>query len=215
MAKIRVLLVEDHPLYRMGVDMALSSLNSNCTIVQECDNVVNAKAFINDHPSDIDLILLDFFLPDGNGLEVVKAAKKRCPWVKILVISEERDNPYLTALFDLGINGFLNKDVTPQHLTMVIASVAQGHNYFSSELLDLVDRRSNEKKVHGAEIDALSKREIEIIRLCAKGLSAKEVAESLLISPRTVESHKDRIFSKLNIRSTVELANFALRAGIL
>ena len=183
--------------------------------MEECDNVRKANTFIEEHPSEIDLILLDFFLPDGNGLEVVKAAKLRCPWAKILVISAENNNPYITSLIDAGINGFINKDITSQDLSLVIASVVQGHNYFSKEVLDIMDRNSSEKVVHSSEIDTLSNREIEIIRLCAKGLSAKEVASALNISPRTVESHKDRIFSKLNVNSTVELTNFALRAGIL
>lgn len=215
MANTRVLLVEDHPLYRMGLHLALSYSTSNCSIVEECDNVRKANTFIEEHPSEIDLILLDFFLPDGNGLEVVKAAKLRCPWAKILVISAENNNPYITSLIDAGINGFINKDITSQDLSLVIASVVQGHNYFSKEVLDIMDRNSSEKVVHSSEIDTLSNREIEIIRLCAKGLSAKEVASALNISPRTVESHKDRIFSKLNVNSTVELTNFALRAGIL
>ena len=214
MPRTRILLVEDYPLYRIGVTMALTRSNPDCTIVEECDTARKAIDFIEEHPAEIDLILLDFFLPDGNGLEVVRAAKQRCPWAKLLVVSSEHDNPYIASLIEIGINGFINKDISPQDFSFVVASVIQGHNYFSKEILDLVDRKSNVKVVRGSEIDALSNREIEIIRLCAKGLSAKEVASALNISPRTVESHKDRIFSKLSINSTVELTNFALRAGI-
>jgi len=207
---IRVLLVEDHPLYRTGLRIALSYSGSNTHVVHESENKNDAVAYIVAHPDEFDFILLDYFLPDGNGMDVVKAAKTHNQEARILVVSADTNNPEIMNMIDEGINGFISKDVNTQELSMVVASIAQGHDYFDKNVSQMLEGR----RVRLKRDDSLSERELDIIRLCVKGLTAKQIAEQLDISPRTVEKHKDHIFSKLNITSTVDLVHYAIKHGL-
>ncbi|MBO6026726.1 MAG: response regulator transcription factor [Bacteroidales bacterium] len=209
--QIKVLLVEDHPLYRIGLRMALSYSESDIVVIDEADCVQSAEKSLQQHVSEIDVILLDYFLPDGTGKDVVRMAKQYCPQAKILIISADTSNPEIMNLINEGINGFISKDITPKELSLVIASVYQGHNYFDKVIIEQQEEWMREQEKE----ESLSPREIDIIRLCAKGLTAKQIAEQLNISPRTVEKHKDRIFSRLCFNSTVELVNYAIRKGLV
>jgi DNA-binding NarL/FixJ family response regulator len=209
-SKIRILLVEDHPLYRVGLRMALSYSESDFTIVEESKNVKQAIDFIQQHPNEIDVMLLDYFLPDGNGMDVVDAARQYAPDMKILLISADTNNPEIVSLMEKGINGFISKDVTPQELSLVITSIYRGHDYFDKTMLEQI-----ENSTLGEKEETFSERELDIVRLSAQGLTAKQIADKLRISPRTVEKHKDRIFARFCFKSTVEMVNYAVRKGLV
>ena len=180
--KIRILMVEDHPLYRVGLRMALSYAGLDCAVVGEAENVSQAVTFIRDHPNDIDLILLDYYLSDGTGMDVLKTSKQVCPQVKVLLVTGEEENPNMPKLREAGLNGFTTKDVTPQGLATTIRSIFRGEDVF--------DKESLAEEEEDPLVDPLTEREIEIIRLCALGKSSKQIAEELFISDRTVEGHK-------------------------
>ena len=206
--KIRILLVEDHPLYRVGLHMALSYSGLACVLKSEAENVAQALDFLQHHSDEVDLILLDYFLPDGTGMDVLKVAKQRFPRIKVLLVSGEDNNPELDAMIHEGLNGFVSKDVTPQGLATVITSVFAGKDYFGHD--------SEELSSEGAQkSESLTQRELDIIRLCALGKTSKEIADELFISARTVESHKNKIFNKLGCDSTTEMVNYAFLNGLV
>jgi DNA-binding NarL/FixJ family response regulator len=206
--KIRILLVEDHPLYRVGLHMALSYSGLACVLKSEAENVAQALDFLQHHSDEVDLILLDYFLPDGTGMDVLKVAKQRFPRIKVLLVSGEDNNPELDAMIQAGLNGFVSKDVTPQGLATVITSVFAGKDYFGHD--------SEELSSEGArKSESLTQRELDIIRLCALGKTSKEIADELFISARTVESHKNKIFNKLGCDSTTEMVNYAFLNGLV
>lgn len=206
--KIKILLVEDHPLYRVGLHMALSYSGLACVLKSEAENVAQALDFLQHHSDEVDLILLDYFLPDGTGMDVLKVAKQRFPRIKVLLVSGEDNNPELDAMIQAGLNGFVSKDVTPQGLATVITSVFAGKDYFGHD--------SEELSSEGAQkSESLTQRELDIIRLCALGKTSKEIADELFISARTVESHKNKIFNKLGCDSTTEMVNYAFLNGLV
>ena len=206
--KIRILLVEDHPLYRVGLHMALSYSGLACVLKSEAENVAQALDFLQHHSDEVDLILLDYFLPDGTGMDVLKVAKQRFPRIKVLLVSGEDNNPELDAMIHEGLNGFVSKDVTPQGLATVITSVFAGKDYFGHD--------SEELSSEGVQKnESLTQRELDIIRLCALGKTSKEIADELFISARTVESHKNKIFNKLGCDSTTEMVNYAFLNGLV
>lgn len=206
--KIGILMVEDHPLYRVGLRMALSYSGLDCVIKAEAENVSQALEVLKQQPNEIDLILLDYFLPDGTGMDVLKAAKQMLPNIKVLLVSGEDNNPDLEAMIHEGLNGFVSKDVTPQGLATVITSVFAGKDYFGHD--------SEEFSSEGAQkSESLTQRELDIIRLCALGKTSKEIADELFISARTVESHKNKIFNKLGCDSTTEMVNYAFLNGLV
>lgn len=203
--KIGILMVEDHPLYRVGLRMALSYSGLDCVLKAEAENVAQALEYLNQHSKEVDLILLDYFLPDGTGMDVLKEAKQRFPDIKVLLVSGEDNNPELDAMIRAGLNGFVSKDVTPQGLATVITSIFEGKDFFGHASEEAAAQKS----------ESLTQRELDIIRLCALGKTSKEIADELFISARTVESHKNKIFNKLGCNSTTEMVNYAFLNGLV
>ena len=208
--KIRILLVEDHPLYRVGLHMALSYSGLDCVLKSEAENVAQALDYLQQHSDEIDLILLDYFLPDGTGMDVLKMAKQSFPKIKVLLVSGEDNNPKLDAMIQAGLNGFVSKDVTPQGLATVISSIFDGKDYFGPDSENLPSDGTTFSKS-----ESLTQRELDIIRLCALGKTSKEIADELFISARTVESHKNKIFNKIGCDSTTEMVNYAFLNGLV
>lgn len=208
--KIRILLVEDHPLYRVGLHMALSYSGLDCVLKSEAKNVAQALDYLQQHSDEIDLILLDYFLPDGTGMDVLKMAKQSFPKIKVLLVSGEDNNPKLDAMIQAGLNGFVSKDVTPQGLATVISSIFDGKDYFGPDSENLHSDGTTFSKS-----ESLTQRELDIIRLCALGKTSKEIADELFISARTVESHKNKIFNKIGCDSTTEMVNYAFLNGLV
>ena len=202
-------MVEDHPLYRVGLRMALSYSGLDCVLKAEAENVGQALDYLHHHSDEVDLILLDYFLPDGTGMDVLKEAKRLFPDIKVLLVSGEDNNPELDAMIRAGLNGFVSKDVTPQGLATVITSIFAGKYYFGHESENLSEEPSTAKG------ESLTQRELDIIRLCALGKTSKEIADELFISARTVESHKNKIFNKLGCNSTTEMVNYAFLNGLV
>ena len=211
MSTIKILIVEDHVLTRMGTKAALNSSSKNCQIVAEAGSVKEAKDYLKSLPN-IDLILLDLILPDGNGIEVVQFLRSRNMNNKVLIISADTDKNNILQLIQLGINGFISKFADISTLEYAIESIFNGNDYFGKDISEIIHAVTIAKS---PEEDLFTGRELEIIRLCAQGLSVKMIADELNISTRTVENHKNNIFKKMGFNSTGELIYFAFEKGIV
>ncbi|MBO4488998.1 MAG: response regulator transcription factor [Bacteroidales bacterium] len=212
MENIKILIVEDHALTRMGTIMAMSNCNIPCQVVAEASTVKEAKAILGKY-TDIDLILLDLMLPDGNGREVLHYLRSYNQNAKVLIISADTDKNTILELMQLGISGFISKYSNPDTLAAAIDSVCNGMEYFGKDISEIIHAVSTAKKpIPG---DSFTARELEIMRLCAQGLSVKMIADELNISNRTVENHKNNIFKKLGFNSTGELIHYVFENGIV
>lgn len=210
MSTINILLVEDQILTRMGMGLALNKSNG-CRIVAEAESVQEAKQQLKQNP-DIDVVLLDLMLPDGNGSEVVQFLKNRGSSTRVLVISAETNQENIMSLVEMGIDGFISKYADIPTLVDAIRSVHNGIEYFGKDISEIIHAVSTAKAP--AE-DMFTERELEIVRLCAKGMSVKQIAEALNISTRTVETHKNNIFKKMGFKSTIEVMNWVFEHGIV
>ncbi len=200
---IRILLVEDHPLYRMGIRLSLNYSDLSGVVVAEAGDVKAAKTFLEQHGEEVDLILLDYFLPDGNGNDVIPHARTFSPKAKIVLLSGENKNPEVKTRTQGLVDGYLGKDVEPESLKATINAL------FGIEGCD-------EGKQYRISAKAdLSTREIEIIQLCANGMSAQQIADRLGLSRRTIEVHKSHIFEKLDLKNTADLVKYAYDAGLV
>lgn len=200
---IRILLVDDHPLYRVGIRLSLNYSGLSNVVVAEADDVKSAKSFLEQHVDEVDLILLDYFLPDGNGVDVIHHARALSPKAKIVLISGEIENEDLVADTQGLVDGYLGKDIDPETLKAKLNALF-GING---------DDEDRQYRIR-AKAD-LSTREIEIIQLCANGMSAQQIADHLGLSRRTVEVHKSHIFEKLDLNTTADLVKYAYDAGLV
>lgn len=211
MSTTNILLVEDNILIRMGTLMAINSSGEDYKVVAEAGSVSEAKEKIKMH-QNINFVLLDLMLPDGYGLEVVNFIKESHPDIKILVLSSDNNKNNILQLLEAGIDGFISKFVDVPTLISAIESVSNGLEYYGKDISEIISTLATAKS---SPKSPFTSREEEIIHLCAKGLIAKQIAEELHISSRTVENHKNNIFKKLGFSTTNELIRFAYEHGII
>mgnify|MGYP002859161653 FL=1 len=201
------MLVEDHPIYREGLQLALSFSGINCTVVASVANLQQAEAYIEANPAGIDLVMLDFFLPDGVGSDLIEVIKSRCPQAKVLVVTSATELPEVGQLMGEGVSGIISKEVQSSDVADIVLSVMRGNLYF--------DRNLSFGPLAADGSSELTQREMEIVRFCAQGKSAREIANALSISRRTAEHHKENIYNKLGINSSSELLKFAIQKGLI
>lgn len=208
---MNILLVEDHQLTRLGIKMVLGCYQDDFKIIAEADTVQKAKDIVSSS-LPIDLILLDIGLPDGTGTEVAQYAQLRRPDIKILVISMEAEAEVILKVLKLGATGFISKYSSPEIMVDAIRSVADGVSYLGRDIAQIINAV---KVAKSCEDKVFTGRELDIVRLCAQGYSAKQIATELNISMRTVETHKNNIFKKMGFGATTELVHYALENGIV
>lgn len=211
MSCLNIMIIEDLVLTRMGIRTALNNSGLDCKIVAEASTIAEAKDILKNQP-DIHLVLLDLMLPDGNGSEIVRHIKDNNISCKILIISADTNKQNILNLIDLGIDGFISKFTDTDTLEAAITSVSNGIEFFGKDISEIIHAVSMSK---APQNDIFTAREMEIMRLCAKGYPVKRIADELSISSRTVETHKNNIFKKLGFSSTGELMNYAFENGII
>ncbi|RBO83797.1 response regulator transcription factor [Marinomonas aquiplantarum] len=208
--KIRVLLVDDHMLVLDGLQARLE-LEDNIDIIGTASN--GLEALEKAHDAKPDLILMDVSMPVLNGLEATKRFKAELPSVKILMLSMHHDKEYILSLIQSGANGYILKDVSSEELVQAINTVYQGGTYFSSGASDSLFSPTTETESKGYE--ELTKREVAVLKEVAIGLSNKEIAQSLSISVRTVETHRQNLKNKLDIHTSAGLIKYALEHELI
>ena len=200
-------MVEDQPICRLGIRMTLANSDLSYEIVGEAPNVAEAIRLMTQHNNGIDLILLDYMLPDGTGMNVVKEAKRLHPDAKIVIFSGEAGGATVKQLLEVGVNGFINSE----EIALVLRSVMAGNDYTGEAHV----RIESDLKADYETMKTLTRREMELITLCATGLNTKQLADEMCVTPHSIENMKSSIFSKIGVKSTNELILFAFRVGLV
>ncbi|HNZ43058.1 MAG TPA: response regulator transcription factor [Bacteroidales bacterium] len=215
MKNIKVLLVDDHQIILDGIQTMLSS-EPDISICGACITCKDAFEYILKHRPDV--IITDINMPEMSGIELIKKIKSYNITAKILVLSMFASADYIQNAVNAGANGFLMKqNATRDELMTAIGQLMANKNYFNSEVANTIvtgikpafDDHDQFVKTH--EKNLLSKRELQVLKLFAEGHTNKEISEKLFISLRTVETHKTKIISKLNMKSYVDLIKYAIR----
>lgn len=212
--KIRLLLADDHPVVRKGIESCLARYPHLQIVGEAADGkqAVSKAKELSPH-----IVLLDIGLPDMDGVAVTERLKKESPQTKVLVLSMQQNKDTLLRLIQAGIRGYLLKDAAPDEIVRAIDSVQAGEAYFSPNVarLALNQYLAGNGQAATSPLSRLTDREREVLTLIAEGLTNKEVASKLDISVRTVETHRERLMRKLEIRSAAGLTKFAIAHGLV
>ncbi len=211
----RLLLVDDHAVVRSGLRMLLGS-ESDVEIVGEASTAKEAiEAAAQFNP---EVILMDIGLPDLSGIDATREIKKRFPKISIVALTIHEDEEYFFKMLEAGASGYVPKRAAPEELLTAIRAAASGQVYLYPSLAKLLVKDYLTQE-HPADVksnlDGLTDREREVLTFLAEGASNEEIAKSLVISPKTVERHRENIMRKLNLHSRSELVRYAIRKGII
>jgi len=215
--KKTVLLVDDHTLFREGLKGLLKE-NPGFEVVGEAGTVREACEIANNLRPDI--ILMDIALPDKTGIEGTRIILGQLPSTKVVVLSMYSKMDYIINALQAGAVGYLVKDTTPDMLSTALNTVVLGHYYFDHTTIEeivqfILEQKTDRSSISEESYDRLTRREQEVMRCVAQGLSSKEIASKLFISPKTVENHRTKIMEKLGLDGIVDLVKYAAKLGII
>lgn len=211
---IRILLADDHILFREGLRSLLKDVD-DIELVGLASDGLQAVRMADELTPDI--VLMDITMPNMNGITATGAILEKHPAMSVIVLSMHNDRRFIAETLKAGARGYLLKESSPQTVVEAIHSVIGGDIYLSSKACtvlveDYVRLLDNEET---RATTPLSEREMEVLLLLVKGRNAKQIADTLVISKNTVDTHRRRILDKLNCESVAELTKYAIREGFL
>jgi len=215
--KYRVLIIDDHPLFREGLKAIIARSNMY-EVVGEAGTGGQGMALVKKLKPD--LALVDMSLPDQSGIELIHDILKFSSQTRIMIVSMHSKIDYIVRAFQMGATGYLVKESAADMLLQGMDHVLKGDYFMDSSVSQQVVKKlvglpEKEALVSGAGYDALTPREQEIMTLLAEGRSVSQVSEKLFISPKTVENHRSNIMRKLGIHSSMELVRYAAKIGLI
>lgn len=206
---IRVLLVDDHAVVRSGLRLLLEK-EKDIAVVGEADSGKSAiEQAVALHP---DIIVMDITLPDFDGIETTRRIRAEIPGSRVLALTMHDEDTYLVPFLQAGGMGYVRKSSGDRDLVEAIRRVARGESFLQPEGIDAIVRKQHPHEP-GPEI--LSERERQVLTLTAKGHTSREIGNQLALSPRTVETYRERIMQKLGLEHRSELVEYALRHKLL
>ncbi|MFT3979694.1 MAG: response regulator transcription factor [Ferruginibacter sp.] len=211
---ISLALVDDHKLFRKGLRSLIEMVDENIAILFEADSGMDMQqklGELQDHP---DIILLDINMPVMNGFECVQWLNRHHPDIKVLVISMVDSEDSVLKMLKLKVKGFLSKDVEPEELGEALHAIASKGFYYT----DFITGRlvHNLQFNHDMEhVLMLSEKERKFIQLACSDLTYNDIAKEMFLSPKTIDSYRLQLFERLNVKSRVGLALYAVKHGIV
>ena len=210
---IRIILADDHAIVRSGLARLLQQ-QEGVEIVGQADNGTSAVALARKLLPDI--VIMDIGMPDLNGIEATRQIVKESPQVKVIGLSMHSSKRYIREMFKAGASGYLLKNCPFEELTEAVKVVLAGKSHISPSISTAIigDYVSGAVDDKSSVFSILTEREREVLQLLAEGKTTKQIAECLHISPKTVEAHRLKIMSKLNIDNIAQLTKYAIQEGL-
>ena len=210
---ITIVLADDHNVVRHGLRLTLQELGFE--VIGEASDGLEAIQLVEELKPDI--LLCDLMMGSMNGLEVARRVSNRHPKVGIVILSMYSDESYVVESLRAGAKGYVLKDCSGEELQQAITQVSKGKHYLGSYLSERAIEAYVRKANSGIQdpFDTLSSREREILQLVAQGMTSKDIAERLIVSPRTVDAHRSKLMHKLSLHSRSDVIRFAQRRGII
>ncbi|HEX7736963.1 MAG TPA: response regulator transcription factor [Ktedonobacteraceae bacterium] len=212
---IHILLADDHTILRAGLKMMLNAQPDMEVVGEAQDGRQALQEALRLHP---DIILMDITMPDMNGIEATKQIKRQISDVKVLILTMHENDEYVFQALRAGASGYMLKEAADTELINALHVVQSGFFYLSPTAQSVMVGDYLQRVHAGEEKDSyssLTEREREILKLVAEGYTNNQIAERLVISPKTVDTHRTHIMDKLNLHSRAELVKYAMRRGLL
>lgn len=203
----RVLVADDHSLVRIGVRGTLEG-SARYELCGEATDGIDTLTKVESLQPD--LLLLDLMMPRLSGLDAVPRIREISPAIRILVLSSQESRAAVTQALQSGVDGFLSKDVLLTELQDAMDAAISGQRYLSPRIESMMARA-----LEGGRSNVLTDRQVEVLRGIARGLSNKEIARQLEVSPKTVEFHRAQLMNRLDLHDVASLTRYALEAGLL
>lgn len=213
--RIRVLVADDHAVVREGIRAVLEAANT-VEVVAEASTGDEALELARVHEPDV--AVLDVSMPGRSGLELASTLRDELTSVRVLMLSMHEKPEYVLGAVRAGAHGYVLKEADPAELLQAVETVHRGEEFFSSRAarqLSAAIREEERQDDEDGRAASLTSREREVLIRVAEGRTSREIADELGISPRTVETHRESIMMKLEIRTVAGLTRFALEAGLL
>ncbi|WP_414164114.1 UvrY/SirA/GacA family response regulator transcription factor [Superficieibacter sp. BNK-5] len=208
---INVFLVDDHELVRAGIRRILEDIKGIKVVGEACcgeDAVKWCRA------NSVDVVLMDMNMPGIGGLEATRKIARAAPDTNVIMLTVHTENPLPARVMQAGAAGYLSKGAAPQEVVSAIRSVYSGQRYIASDIAQQMALSQIKPEKTESPFASLSERELQIMLMITKGQKVNEISEQLNLSPKTVNSYRYRMFSKLNIHGDVELTHLAIRHGL-
>ena len=215
MKKIKVMIVDDHTLVRAGI-RSLLALVDDIEVVGEASD--GKEALVKVRQLIPDVVLMDLAMPVMGGLEATRRLRREFPGIKVLALTQYDDSEYVIPIIEAGARGFVTKMSAFSELAAAIQAAYKGESYLSSTAATALVEEYQQKIAADGEQDPyqqLSDREREVLKLVAEGHTTREIAEMLIVSPKTVEWHRSSLMNKLNIHTKTDLIKFAIRKRVI
>ncbi len=215
--KIRLLVVDDHPVVRAGLRTLLSAQPDMEVVGEAEDGITAITRSVELRP---DIIVMDITMGDTNGIRATREIRKQLPESKVLVLTMHDSEEYLRQMLEAGATGYVLKQAVDSELAVAIRAVQRGEVYLYSSFTKVLlgDLAAGDKTSDGQlrdSYDLLSQREREVLRLVALGYTNGQIADQLFLSVKTVETYRERVMSKLDLKSRAALVRYALGRGLL
>jgi DNA-binding NarL/FixJ family response regulator len=216
MTKIRVVLVDDHAIVRTGLKAVLAAA-PEVEVVGEASSGAEAVALLGRTPADV--VVMDISMADGDGIGATRTlTKANAGTPRVLVLTMHAEEAYLEAVLDAGASGYLMKSTADRELVDAVRTVARGEVFVrpsAAQVLAQGARRREQHATDRARFERLTDRERAVMQLIAQGYTAPEIGEQLTISPKTVDTYKQRINDKLGLTHRADYVTLALKLGLL
>jgi DNA-binding NarL/FixJ family response regulator len=212
--KTRILLADDHAVVRRGLRLVLDNEHDLEVVAEAGDG---AEAVEKALAEDVHLAVLDVAMPRLTGLQAARELTRRRPDLRVLILSMYDNEQYFFEALRSGASGYVLKSVADRDLVEACRATMRGEPFLYPAAVTALIREHLERAKHGDSVsgDPLTPRESEIVKLVAEGYSSKEIAETLVISPKTVERHRANVLEKLGLRDRVALTRYAIRHGLI
>lgn len=203
---VRVLVVDDHAIFREGVKQILESTLD----VEVVGEAASGRELLDGLArGDVDVVVMDISMPDGGGLEALRQSRHVRPDVPVLILSMYPEQQYAVRVLKAGAAGYLNKEAAPDELVGAIRKVAAGRKYVSPGVAEQLVSQIG-PNWNGLPHEGLSDREFQVLRMLASGLTVTEIGEELALSVKTVSTYRTRLLEKMGMSTNAELTRYAL-----